>query len=253
MGVANEFTGWINTKYQKVGHFLHQGEENERVNKFNDSLLNLLPGNFAVHDTDIIQRQDSLIFDPATRYRRYKFMTAQVVYNTVNSAKNYIQLNRGAAQGVKDNMAVISSYGTAVGVVVNTSRNFCQVMSLLHVKNAVSISLKKSGDLGTAEWDGKDPRYLIIRKIPKTVELKNGDTVLTSAVTFNFPPGYMVGTIADIKLDNASGMYQLKVKTATNFSTLQQVHIVDQKDYSEQSALYNETIKKDEGQAVKKK
>lgn len=253
MGIANEVTGWVNSKYDKVGHFIHQGEENARLNKFNDSLLNLLPGNFTKHDTGTFQKQDSIPYDTAGQYRRYFYRPAKVVYNTVNSAKNYLQLNRGSAQGIKDNMAVISSYGSVVGIVVNTSPNFCQVMSLLHVKNAVSISLKKSGDLGTAEWDGKDPRFLTIKKIAKTTELKIGDSVLTSPVSFNFPPGLMVGTISAIKIDNASGMYQLKIKTTTNFSTIQQVHIIEQVDYSEQSALFKETLKKEEGQPQKTK
>ncbi len=167
-----------------------------------------------------------------------------VVYNTVNSQKNFIQINRGASQGIKDNMAVVSSDGSAVGVVVNISANFSQVMSLLHVQNTVSASLKKSGDFGTAEWDGKDPRYLSVEKIPKTAEVKKGDTVLTSSVSYNFPPGYMVGTVADVKLDNTTGMYLLKVKTAANFYNLQQVHIIENIERDEQIKLMTDTQKK---------
>jgi rod shape-determining protein MreC len=167
-----------------------------------------------------------------------------VVYSTINSPKNYIQLNRGANQGIRDNMAVISSDGSAVGVVINVSPNFSQVMSLLHVQNSVSASLKKSGDFGTAEWDGKDPRYLILKRIPKTVEIKKGDTVLTSSVSFNFPPGYMVGTIADVKLDNTTGMYLLKVKTGASFNNLQQVYVIENIERDEQIRLDEESRKK---------
>jgi rod shape-determining protein MreC len=103
---------------------------------------------------------------------------------------------------------------------------------------------KKSGDFGTIEWDGKDPRYLYLKKMPKSIEVKIGDTVLTSTVSFNFPPGYMVGTIADIKLDNTTGMYLLKVKTAANFYNLQQVHIVENVEYKEQVMLNTESKKK---------
>jgi rod shape-determining protein MreC len=118
----------------------------------------------------------------------------------------------------------------------------------LHVQSAVSISLKKTGDLGTIEWNGKDPRYLTIKRIPKTVDVKPGDTVLTSPVSFNFPPGYPVGTVVEAKLDNATGMYTLKVKTAANFYNLQQVHVIEQLDYTEQLSLNKETIKELEGQ-----
>jgi rod shape-determining protein MreC len=141
-------------------------------------------------------------------------------------------------------MAVISSAGAVVGVVVNTSPNFAQVMSLLHVQNSVSASLKRSAEFGTVEWDGKDPRYLKLVKIPKTVEVKMGDTVITSSVSFNYPPGYMIGTVADIKLDNTTGMYQLRIKTAANFFKLQQVFLLENTDYAEQTRLNQETEKK---------
>lgn len=244
LGIANEVTGRVNTQYNKLEDYFTLKEENRRVHRMNDSLLNLLPQHFAQHDTSGQLVQDSVPFDTLGHYRRYLARPATVVYNTVNSQKNFIQVNRGSNQGIRDNMAVISSDGAVVGVVVNTSPNFAQVMSLLHVQNSVSASLKKSGDFGTAEWDGKDPRFLTLRKIPKTVEVKKGDTVLTSPVSFNYPPGYMVGTVSEVKLDNTTGMYQLTIRTAANFFHLQQVHILENLDYTEQTTLNQETKKK---------
>lgn len=244
MGMANEFTGWVNSKYNKVEDFLSLGEENRRINQYNDSLLNLLQQNFSRRDTAELQGTDQLLPDTSGSYRRYLFRPAKVVYNTINFQKNYIQINRGSAQGIKDNMAVISSDGCAVGVVLNVSANFSQVMSLLHVQSTVSVSLKKSGNIGTVEWDGKDARYLLMKRVPKTVEMQKGDTVLTSPVSFNFPPGYMIGTIADMKLDNTTGMYTLKIKTAANFYNLQQVHVIENTEYKEQTQLNSDSKKR---------
>lgn len=244
LGIANEMTGRINSQYNKVEDFFALREENRRVHQMNDSLLNLLSRNFVRRDTGVQIIQDSVVYDTSGLYRRYYSRTATVVYNTINDQKNYIQINRGANQGIKDNMAVVSSDGSVVGVVVSVSANFSQVMSLLHVQNSVSATLKKTGEFGTAEWDGKDPRYLTLKRIPKTVEVKNGDTVLTSSVSYNFPPGYFVGTIAGIKLDNTTGMYLLKVKTAANFYSLQQVFVIENIERAEQIKLFEETKKK---------
>ncbi|MEO7923631.1 MAG: rod shape-determining protein MreC [Chitinophagaceae bacterium] len=244
LGIANEMTGRINSQYNKVEDYFTLKEENKRVHRLNDSLLNLLPQNYLHRDSSIRMIQDSVPYDTLGNYRRYFLRPATVVYNTVNAQKNYIQLNRGSVQGVKDNMAVVSSDGNAVGVVVNVSSNFSQVMSLLHVQNSVSASLKRSGDFGTVEWDGKDPRYLLLKRIPKTVEVKKGDTILTSTVSFNFPPGYMIGTIDEIRLDNTTGMYLLKLRTAANFYNLQQVHVIENIEREEQVKLYEETKKK---------
>ncbi|MBK5272101.1 MAG: rod shape-determining protein MreC [Bacteroidia bacterium] len=244
LGVANEMTGRINTQYNKVENYFNLKEENRRIHKLNDSLLNLLQRNFVKPDTSVRLVQDSIPYDTLGHYRRYFFRDASVIYNTVNARKNYMQLNRGSKQGIKDNMAVISSAGNVVGIVVYVSPNYCQVMSLLHVQNIVSASLKKSGEFGTLEWDGVDPQFLFLKKIPKSVEVKIGDTVVTSRYSYNIPPGYMVGTVADIKMDNATGMYLLKIKTAADFYNLQQVHIIENIDRDEQVKLFEDTRKK---------
>src|SRR5690349_6461981 len=51
LGVANEMTGTVNTQVDKLDDYFHQGEENKRVHRMNDSLLNLLHSNFSFTDT----------------------------------------------------------------------------------------------------------------------------------------------------------------------------------------------------------
>lgn len=243
LGWANEITGRINSKYKNVDDFFHLKAENQRVHRMNDSLLNLLPANYMVTDTSSKEVQDTIPYDTLGHYRRYIWREARVVYSTVNNQKNYLQINRGFNQGIRDNMAVINSDGSALGVVVNVSSNFSQVMSLLHVQNRVNASLKKSGDFGTIEWDGKDPRFLILRNLPKSIEVQKGDTLLTSANSFNFPPNFIIGTVAEIVADKSTNFYVLKVKTAANFYNVQQVFVIENSTYDEQVKL-NETTKK---------
>ena len=210
----------------------------------NDSLLNLLPQNFMKVDTSKFFVKDSIPYDTLGNFRRYYFRSATVVYNTVNAQKNYIQINRGANNGIKDNMAVLSSDGAAVGLVVNVSANFSQVMSLLHVQQKINASLKKNGEFGTIEWDGKDPRLLTLKGIPKSIDVNPGDTVLTSIYSFNFPPGYNIGTISAVLIDKSTNFYVLKVKPGAGFYNLQQVFVVENIQYDEQKNLDRDTRKK---------
>lgn len=245
MGVANEITGSINTQIDKVDDYFHQGQENIRVKRMNDSLINLLSSNFSFTDTSQIARTDSVQINDTTKgERRYLWRGAKVVYNTVNSEKNFLQIDRGSRYGIKDNMAVLNSDGAVVGQVVNVSENFAAVMSLLHIQNSVSAALKRTGESGRIVWDGKDPRFLLLEGISRSVPVKTGDTVITSRFSYNYPPGYMIGTIADIKNDAATGFFILKVRTAANFSTIQQVFIVENLQREEQMQLQKETEKK---------
>ncbi len=251
LGVASEMTGRINTQVDKLDDYFHQGAEARRVHRMNDSLINLLPANFDVPDTAQKAVTDSLRFDSTLAIRRYIWRDAKVVYNTVNSEQNYLQLNRGSKYGIRDDMAVLNSDGAVVGVVVNVSPNFSQVMSLLHVQSSVSAAHRRSGTLGKIEWDAKDPRYVVLKGIPRSVEVKNGDSVITSRYSYNFPPNYLIGTISAISNDPATGFYLLKVKTAANFSTIQQVFVVENLLREEQLKLAADTEKKMEQQKSK--
>src|SRR5437870_5565355 len=65
LGIANEITGRINLQYNKIEDYFNLKEENRRVHRFNDSLLNLLPRNFMQRDSGIKMLRDSVPFDSA--------------------------------------------------------------------------------------------------------------------------------------------------------------------------------------------
>jgi rod shape-determining protein MreC len=250
-GKANEVTGFFNKRVDKLNDFISQGEENKRLHRLNDSLLNQLKENFVRVDSSARLVTDSVQYDTSAPVRKYVYRSAKVIYNSTRFDKNIIQIDRGANQGIKDNMIVFGADGSLVGRVVNVSSNFSAVMSLLHTDIRVSGSLKKTGDFGTVTWDGKDARYVTLTGIPKGVEVNKGDTILTSIYTYDVPPGRMIGTVADIIKDNSSNFYTLKIKTATNFYKIEYVHVVENLFRDEQVNLDAATKKLLEGKKPK--
>ena len=244
LGVASEATGWFNSRYNTLEDFFKMKEENRRLLKMNDSLINLLSSNFTKIDTAVTILKDTIPYDTLGNFRHYAWREAQVLYSTVNSEKNYVQINRGANQGMKDNMGVFSSDGGLVGQVVNVSPNFSQVMSLLHVQNKVNVQVKKYKISGTLSWDGKDPRFLTLTNIPKSDSLIKGDTIVTGNYSLSFPPGHLVGTIAEIIPDPSTNFYVLKILAEANFQNLQHVMVVENLQYNDQDNLLKETKKK---------
>jgi rod shape-determining protein MreC len=227
-----------------VDDYFHLKEENLRVHKMNDSLLNLLPGNFIKVDTGSHVIADTVIYDTTYMVRRYLAREAKVVSNSVNNQKNYFQLNRGSKQGIKDNMAVINSDGSVIGQIVGVSENFSQAMSLLHVHSTVSAMMKRSRNSGTIDWDGKNPLFLTLRGIPKSDSIVVGDTVLTSIYSFNYPPGWIIGTVSELVDDKSTNFYVLRVTPSANFQNLQQVFVVENLQRDEQVNLDKTTQKK---------
>lgn len=244
LGVASEVTGSINSNVDQVEDYFNLRDENRRVHRMNDSLMNLLKVNFSLPDTSERTVIDSFRVDSLMKFRKYTYRPARVVYNSTNFENNYLQLDRGSNNGIKENMAVINSDGAVVGLIVNTSPNFSHVMSLLHTKSQVPAMLKNTEVSGTVKWDTKDPRYLYLEGISRDVELKKGDTVVTSRYSYNYPPGFMIGRVDSFRTEKSTGYYTLRIRTATRFNNIQQVFIVENLQRDEQQQLERETERK---------
>lgn len=238
---ANEITGRINSKYNNFSGYFILKEVNRQLAEENARLRNELKSNFITIDSTKKLHTDSIQMDSLTKYRKYFYLPARVVNNSVGLQNNYVTLERGSNQGIKKGMSVIGPEGI-VGMVTEVSNNYSLVMSLLHHNSKVSAMLKKDNSLGSIEWDGVDPSYLVLKNIPKSEKVIKGDTVLTSYYSANFPSNLMVGTVANISSDPASNFYTIKVKTATNFYTLQYVNVIDNKRSDEQLQLEQKKI-----------
>lgn len=247
LGAAGAVTAYFNGKYNSLEDFFAMQEENKRVHKMNDSLLNLLNGNFVKNDTGIVVKRDSTRIDSTFSTRQYAWRGAQVLYGTVSSERNYFQINKGSTQGVSDDMGVFSSNGGLVGKVVNTGKNFSEVMSLLNVMNKFNVQLKRTGNAGMLSWDGKSPNELTLNNIPKTDSVRKGDTIVTGHYSLSYPPGQLVGTVATILKDKKSNFLILKIKPTANLSNLQQVFVVENlnmKDLKELDKQTHEIVEK---------
>ena len=97
--------------------------------------------------------------------------------------------------------------------------------------------LKNGGITGILEWNGESPGLLQLKGIPKSIELKLGDTVLTSNISLNYPPGLMVGTIAKGVKSKDSNTWQLEIKPGSNFYNLEYVYVIENLLLNEQKEL----------------
>lgn len=235
-GVANEITGHINGQYNKVQNYFHLKENNRLLLEENTRLKNMLRTNFESPDNTRTVILDSTLRDTSGRQRKFTWLAAKVVNNTVSQQLNYLTLHRGANQGVKKDMAVICTQGV-VGTVIEISENYSRVMSLLHRNSKVSSMLKKGSVPGTVEWDGKDPRYVTLKNIPKSVAVAKGDSVVTSSYSANFPSYIMVGIVDQIFNDPGSNFLIIRLKTAVNFYNLEYVNLIENVQWDEQRRL----------------
>lgn len=236
-GSANGLIGRVNTQYNEVHEYFTLRKTNEQLAQQNKELLQLLSKNYAASDTVSVTKLDSMLRDTLGRIRKFDFMVARVVNNSTSEENNFITIERGSKEGVVKDMGVLGPNGI-VGKVFLVSDNYSVVMSLLNHNSRVSAMLKRdSTNNGFIDWDGKNASYITMHNVPKSAKIQKGDTVLTSNLSGNFPPGMMVGTVAEISVDPSSAFYTLRLKTATNFYNLQYIYLIKNLRWEEQRKL----------------
>ena len=240
---TNEITGKINKQYNNIEYYFHLKSVNDSLIAANEELYNRLKENYSIPDTVNKFIIDSLLVDSIKIPRRYKYMEAKVVMNSVNQPNNYIQLHRGKNQGVKPDYGVINMNNAVLGTVMDVSDNYSVVMSLLHEQSNLSARLKRSGETGTIIWDGIDPHILLLKDISKTVKIKAGDTVVTSGFSEKFPAGLLVGYVKDILNDKSMSTYTVRVTPGANFETVQHAYIIDNMQKEEPGNLLKKVKK----------
>lgn len=243
MNAASEVTGRFYVRYNSIETYFSLKQENERLRQQNAELLNKLRVDFSAPDSGMQVVTDTFRVDSLEQYRKFLYLPAKVIGNSVDGQNNYVTLHRGSRQGVSVNMAVVGPQGV-IGKVVSVSPNMSVAMSLLHRKNNVVAVLKKGGGFGEVTWDGKDPRFVSMSNVPRTVKVEKGDTVITSAYSDIFPPGKVVGYVAEIREEKSTSMYVLKLKTATDFFSVQHAFVVKNLQKAEMDSLMK-NIRKD--------
>lgn len=234
--LSNELAGNINKRVDKAEEFLSLSEQNQMLREQNAKLLSLLPNGVLLPDSAMEMVTDTFRLDSIKQYRQYDYLSAKIISNTVFLQQNYMVLHRGSGQGITPNMAVVGVDGV-MGTVVHVSPNMALVMSLLNRQSKVIATMKKGSGLGEVSWDGKNPGYLVLTKIPKTVVVKKGDTVVTSPYSDKFPPGLPIGVVEEVEQDQETNTYILQVKTAVNFYNVQHAFAVRNKLDTEMEEL----------------
>ncbi len=208
--------GGIARRYDNMSTYFSLEKENKALSQENARLYNSLPPEF---------------FNPISDYRpdtsadkRYAFIPARVINNSVNKQYNFITLNVGQKDGVGPGMAVICDNGI-VGEVKEATDNFASVISVLNRESFPHAMIKRNGYFGPIEWPGRNYRKVLLTQIPGHVEVRIGDTIVTSGYSYTYPRGILVGTVESYR-ESEGISYDITVRLAPDFKNLSNVLVV---------------------------
>lgn|SRR5574344_1028925 len=161
---------------------------------------------------------------------------AKVVSNTLSKGDNLITINRGSADGVKQDMGVIGGNGV-VGIVYLVSTHYSVVIPVLNSHSNISCTISKRGYFGTLHWVGHDTNIAYLEDIPRHARFRIGDNVVTSGYSAVFPCGIYVGKIMHVYNSPDGLSYRAMIALATNFGILRDVCVIDNSPMKERLNL----------------
>lgn len=177
-----------------------------------------------------------------TILQHYDFIMAHVINNSVARLENYITLDKGSADGVAPEMAVVDHRGI-IGIVNVVNEHNSVAISVLNTKLHISCKVKGTDCFGSLVWDGRSAAYAILEEMPRHVEFAVGDTIVTSGFSAVFPDGIMVGTIHDHARQKDDNFYAMRVKLSTDFTQLGAVRIIGNRMQDSRQELEKEAAK----------
>jgi rod shape-determining protein MreC len=150
-------------------------------------------------------------------------VSAEVVGKNSIEIRNYLTIDKGSKHGIEFGMAVRTDAGL-VGVVIGTSANYSMVELISNRNVKISGTIQRTGINGIFTWNGGV--YFNLKNIPGSSDVKKGDIVMTSNYSNKYPENIPLGEIIDIQEDKSSLFKKIKIKSAVNLETVEQVFVV---------------------------
>ncbi|MEP7163499.1 MAG: rod shape-determining protein MreC [Ferruginibacter sp.] len=224
---ANQVTGKVNSQYSRIDNYFRLKRTNDSLVKANEALYNRLKMDFELPDTVSKTMIDTIRVDSILQYKKYTYLQARVVSNSISTQNNYIVLSRGKNKQLHEGMGIVDINNAVVGIIYEVTDGYAVVMSLLHKDSHLSGKLLKGGETGTLNWDGKEPNIITLSNIPKSAKVAAGDTIITSGFSTTFPKGMIIGTVVAVYSETSTSNFRIKFRTAANFYNLQYVYAIE--------------------------
>lgn len=179
---------------------------------------------------------DAAITDTVFDEQQYQLFKGRIIANRYADVDNYLLVNKGYKDSIKPEYGVMTDKGV-VGIVEAVSKNYARVISILNTNLSISAQLKKTDHFGTLIWEGKNPNRMSLTDIPRTAQVKKGDTIMTNGRSFIFPKGILIGTVDKVNLKEGQNYYDIRVKLFDDMTNLSNVYIIRNKQKPELDSL----------------
>jgi rod shape-determining protein MreC len=225
---ANSITGGIYGTFSDIDQYFNLKKQNAILVEENNRLR------FLIFNQS--NETDSILIDTSFSEGKFRVISAKIYKNSYSKPKNYLTLNKGGNDSIKQDFGVITSKGI-VGIIDNTSNSYSTVLSILNETSSINAQLKSSDQIGSLKWNTLSPYMVQLEDISKFANITVGDTIITGGQTSIFPKGIGIGTIASFEENIDGDTYNIEVKLFNDMTNIGYVYIIENLDIEEIKTL----------------
>ena len=219
----------LTTIFRPVGNFFASIGELGRLRSENDRLKDELESiEQEVAEAEALQEEvvtltDLLDLDEP--WIAMETVTAQVIGYGPSNYRWARSIDKGRADGIRPDMAVVSAQGL-VGKVISVTESASEILLLIDPRAAAGARIEDRRDTGQVQGNGES-EGLSLELIDSISEVFEGDLVITSGYDQGiFPPGIPIGEIDEIAGDVRTPDQQIVVEPFVDFTALDYVKVL---------------------------
>lgn len=150
-------------------------------------------------------------------------VAARVIGYSSDSYNRIITIDAGSASGVTEGLPVMGSTGV-VGQIISVSTYSSQVRLLNDAQSGVAVMLQSSRAEGILS--GSVEGVLYLEGVDESVEVKEGEAVITSGLGGGYFRGLVVGTVSKVEQRQGDATRTIVITPNASFSDISEVLVV---------------------------
>jgi rod shape-determining protein MreC len=145
----------------------------------------------------------------ATELLMQSVLVTEVIGVSPNPVNHTVTVDRGTNDGVYIGQPVLDADGL-MGQVVEVYENYSKVLLITDINHALPVQVLRNGLRSIVEGIS-DFNLMALRFVSPTVDIEEGDKLVSSGLGGRFPMGYPVGTVSSISQKPGEKFMEIKV------------------------------------------
>ena len=152
-----------------------------------------------------------------------KPVTASIIANSASSWFQGCILDKGSADGVHKDMAVVTPLGV-VGKVVSVTGRSAKVILLTDANSGIDVMVQRTRSRGIVS--GSLDSGTVLKYMKRSEDVQAGDRLITSGLDGVFPKGLMAGTVIKVNKQSLGLFQSIEVLPAVQSALVEEVLVV---------------------------